>query len=142
MKPSYKFLEHTADVLFQAEAPTLAELFTQCALAVEETQVDITKVEATQTIEITAENKNIENLLFDFLSDLLFYKDAEQLIFSKFEVTIEKNNEIYSLSCKASGEKLDNEKHEPKIDAKAITMHMFEVKQVEDGWKAQVLVDV
>ena len=46
MKPSYKFIDHTADVLFQAEASTLNELFEQCGFALEETQVHLDKVEA------------------------------------------------------------------------------------------------
>ncbi len=143
MKPLYKFLDHTADVLFQAEADTLPELFEQSALALQETQVDISKVERRQKVEITGENTNVEYLLFDFLDNLLFYKDAEQLVFSKFEMHIQHTPEgVYLLKCLAWGEKLDVEKHQPKVDVKAITMHLFEVKKTEEGWKAQVLVDI
>src|SRR3989344_6901352 len=142
MKPSYKFLDHTADVLFQAKAPNLNELFEQCALALQETQVDYKKVKPAKVIKITGKNKKIEYLLFDFLDDLLFYKDAKQLVFNKFEVEIEEKKEVYFLSCKAYGEKLDNNRHDPRVDVKAITMHLFEIKKVKDGWKAQVLVDI
>ncbi|MBI2146755.1 archease [Candidatus Woesearchaeota archaeon] len=143
MKPSYKFLDHTADVLFQAEAATLPELFEQCALALQETQVDISAVEPRQSVSITGENKNIDYLLFDFLDNLLFYKDSAQLVFSTFEAHIEQHpGGVYSLHCTAKGEKLNVKKHHPKVDVKAITMHMFEVKKVKEGWKAQVLVDI
>ncbi len=142
MKPSYTFLDHTADVLFRAQAPTVEQLFEQCALALEETQVDLSTVEQTETITFTLENKTIERLLFDFLDELVFYKDADQLIFNKFEITINKHGEKYELSCTAHGEKLDHQKHNPKVDVKAITMHMFEVSKVDQGWQAQVLVDI
>ena len=142
MKPSHKFLDHTADVLFQAKAPNLNELFEQCALALQETQVDYKKVKPAKVIKITGKNKKIEYLLFDFLDDLLFYKDAKQLVFNKFEVEIEEKKEGYFLACKAYGEKLDNNRHDPRVDVKAITMHLFEIKKVKDGWKAQVLVDI
>lgn len=143
IKPSYKFLDHTADVLFQAEAATLPELFEQCALALQETQVDISKVEPTKAINITGKNKNLEYLLFDFLDNLLFQKDSAQLVFSEFKVTIRSDSKgIYSLKCTARGEKLKVKKHQPKVDVKAITMHLFEVKKVKDGWNAQVLVDI
>ena len=46
------------------------------------------------------------------------------------------------MTCDAFGEKIDIEKHNPKVDIKAITMHMFEVKKTKNGWRAQVLVDI
>ena len=142
MKPSYTFIDHTADVLFEAEAFTLSELFEQCALAVEDTQVDLSNVEQKEERTIIGKNKNVEHLLFDFLDDVLFYKDSEMLIFSKFVVEVKQEGEDYVLTCTASGETLNPDKHEQKVDVKAITMHMFEVKKEEKVWKARVLVDI
>ncbi len=141
MKPSHKFIEHTADILFQAQASTLGELFGQCALAVEESQVVLSNVKPKEKVIIKGKNKDVERLLFDFLDDLLFYKDAKQLIFSKFEIKILEKNGVYEMNCQAYGEKLAA-KHEQKVDVKAITMHMFKVEKAKDGWKAQVLIDI
>ncbi len=142
MKSSYKYLEHTADVLFQAEADSLGRLFEQCALAVEEAQVELSKVEQKVKKEISGENEKVEFLLFDFLDELLFYKDTEQIIFSKFKVTVKEKDGKYLMKCLAYGENFNPKKHIQKVDAKAITMHMFEVKKTVKGWKAQVLVDI
>jgi len=142
MKPYFKYLEHTADVLFQAEASTLEELFRQCALAVEESMVDVKKVKPVKKVLIKHKNKNIEYLLFDFLCDLNYYKDTKQLMLSKFEMEIKQIKGEYRLVCRAYGDKLDVNKHNPKVDIKAITLHMFEVKQTKNGWFAQVLVDI
>jgi SHS2 domain-containing protein len=142
MKPSYKFIDHTADVLFQAQGNNLNELFEQCAIALEDTQVDIKLIKPKENIIIEGKNKDIERLLFDFLDDLIFYKDSKLLIFSKFNISIRKENAEYILTCKAHGEKLNHEKHDPKVDVKAITMHLFEVKKIKDGWQAKVLVDI
>ena len=141
MKANYKFLEHTADELFVAEASTLGELFEQCGLAVEEIQVDLKQFSNEEKREITGENENIEYLLFDFLDDLLFHKDSERMIFSKFDCHVTEENGKYKLTCTAYGEKI-SDKHEQKVDIKAITMHMFEVKKTDEGWFAKVLVDI
>lgn len=141
MKAIREYIDHTADILFQVKASTLGELFEQCALAVEESQVELSNVGQEKTIEIKGENKDIERLLFDFLDDLLFYKDAEQLIFSKFQIKVEEEEGKYKLTCQAFGEKL-SEKHEQKIDVKAITMHLFKIKKIEGGWQAKVLIDI
>lgn len=142
MKPYYKYIEHTADVLFEAYGSTLEELFVQCALALEETQVNVEKIECKQETIISGKSKDVESLLFDFLDDLVYYKDAELLVFSKFKIKIEEKGDVCLLNCICSGEKLDFKKHDPRVDVKAVTMHMFKVEKINDGWKAKVLLDI
>ena len=142
MKPFHKFLDHTADVFFVAKAETLPDLFRECAVAVEETMVNVDLVQPKEKIKILGENAKIDSLLFDFLDELLFFKDYKQLVFSKFEIEIKEENQKYHLICVAHGEKINFAKHEPKVDVKAITMHEFKVEKVKDGWKARVLIDI
>jgi SHS2 domain-containing protein len=142
MNPFHKFLDHTADVFFVARGNTLAELFEQCALAVEETMVELDKVKPSQKEKILAEADKIDRLLFDFLDELVFFKDYKQLVFRKFDLTIKEEEGKYSLTCLAAGEKIDPLRHNPKVDVKAITMHEFEVVKDNKGWKARVLVDI
>ena len=142
MKPLHKFLDHTADVFFVAKAETLPALFNECALAVEETMVAVSKVKLKEKVKILGESAKVESLLFDFLDELLFFKDYRQLVFSKFEIDIQEKEGKYSLVCQAQGEKIDFSRHEPKVDVKAITMHEFKVEKVKEGWKAQVLIDI
>ena len=143
MVASRKYIEeHTADILFLAEASTLGELFEQCGMAVEESQIELDKISQDVEKEIKGENKKLDYLLFDFLDDLLFFKDTEQLIFSKFKIKVEKVDDKFVMNCKAFGEKINPQKHEQKVDVKAITMHMFEVKKEKDLWKAKVLIDI
>jgi SHS2 domain-containing protein len=138
MSKSYEYLDHTADVLFIAKASNLEDLFEQCALAVENTQVEVKLIEPKIKREINLEAKSNEDLLFEFLDELLFYKDSERLIFSKFEFKIENNK----LKCTAWGDEIDFDKHDPKVDVKAITMHMFELKKTDTGFEAKVLIDI
>src|SRR3989338_11529374 len=142
MKPFHKFLDHTADVFFVAKAETLQDLFRECAIAVEETMVNINLIQPKEKTKILGENTKIDSLLFDFLDELLFFKDYKQLVFSKFDLEIKEENGKYHLSCFAHGEKINFAKHEPKVDVKAITMHEFKVEKVKDGWKARVLIDI
>ena len=48
----------------------------------------------------------------------------------------------FSLVCTAIGEKLDTKRHISLVDVKAVTMHLFEVKQAAGRWKAKVVLDV
>lgn len=134
----YRFLDHTADVLFEAEGKTLEELFMACALATEETQVKLAGVEQKESRKIIIEKEDIEMLLFEFLQDIIFYKDSEELLFSKFNIKINGNK----LECEAWGEKINPKKHDLNVDVKAVTLHQFEVKQENGVWKARVILDI
>jgi SHS2 domain-containing protein len=137
----YRFLDHTADVLFEAFGKDLGELFEHAALALEETQVVLDGVGTGVEKVVSLENNKIDMLLFDFLQELIYLKDAELLLFSKFDVTITGDGS-YKLSATCFGEKIDQSKHEFTVDAKAITLHQFEVVQENGVWKARVIVDI
>jgi len=139
----FKFIEEIAiaDVAFEAYGTTEAELFENAALAVEETMVDTAGIAPKIKKEIEVESEELDKLLFDFLQELVYYKDAEALLFSKFKVNIKRNSK-YKLTAEVVGEPFDSSKHELRNDIKAITWHMFKVEQTAKGWKCLIIVDV
>jgi len=141
----YKFLEDIsiADVAFEAQGKTLEELFKEAALAVTNTMVeDVRTIEqkTSKSIEIIAEN--VEMLLFHFLQELIFYKDAELLLFSKFDLAIEQEDSAWHLRGKAYGEEISADKHRLLVDVKAVSLHNFKVEKKGEGWRAVVIIDV
>ncbi len=139
----YNFLEDiaTADLAFEAYGKDLVELFTNSALATADAMANLKTVNPEEKKVIRLRNKEIYGLLFDFLSEIIYLKDAERILFCKFDVKL-KEGEVYELEAVAYGEKINPEKQELKMDVKAVTMHMFEVKKVKEGWKALVVLDV
>ena len=142
LKMKYKFLPHTADTMFEAHGKSLEELFENSALATEEIMVNLSTISREEEHQITLESEHIEDLLYDFLSELLFIKDTEGLLFNKFEIIIIHKNKKYELLAKCDGEKIDRDKHELNDDAKAITKHEFSVEQKNNKWLAKVIVDI
>jgi SHS2 domain-containing protein len=139
----YRFLEDiaTGDAAFEAEGRTLEELFVEAAVATFEVMVDTMGVEAKITREVELKNEAVDGLLFDWLSELVYLKDAEAVLFSKFNVNIKKND-AYDLKAMVSGENINQQKHILRSDVKAITYHMFEVKKTEENWTARVILDI
>ncbi|MBI2543346.1 MAG: archease [Candidatus Aenigmarchaeota archaeon] len=141
----YKFLEDVAiaDVAFEATGKTLEELFESCGLAVTNTMVkDLDSVKRKIVKDIEVESESIELLLFAFLQEIIFYKDAKLLLFNKFDVRIRQMKKKNRLKAKAYGEKLNMKKHELKVDVKAVSLHNFQVKKTRSVWKASVILDV
>jgi len=140
---TYKFLEDVAiaDVAFEAEGNDLNELFESCALATFDTMVDLNTVTPDMEKEINLSNEELDKLLFEFLEELIYIKDSDYLVFSEFEIEIEKDNG-YTLKAICHGANIDENKQELKADVKAVTFHMFEVKQEGKIWKARVVLDI
>lgn len=138
---SYRFLENIslADVAFEAKGKTLGGLFSSCAEATAATMVkDVSSVKPKIAKKLDLKAENAEKLLYAFLEELVFLKDAELLIFSKFRLKVTETSVLGEIM----GEKIDMEKHEMLVDVKAVTMHMFEVKKEKNIWKARVVLDV
>lgn len=139
----YRFLEDiaTGDAAFEAEGKTMEELFREAAIATFEVMVDTKGVEEKIIREVELKNEAVDGLLFDWLSELVYLKDAEAVLFSKFNVNIKKND-AYELKARVSGENINQQKHILRSDVKAITFHMFEVKKTEENWTARVILDI
>ena len=140
----YKCLEDVAvaDVCFEASGKTLEELFESAGLATTNTMIKtLKKISAKQKQKISVSADTIENLLFKFLEEIIFLKDARQLVFSKYKIKISQGKN-FKLECEALGEKLSMKKHDWLVDVKAVTWHLFEVKEEGKVWKARVILDI
>ena len=140
----YKILEDIAiaDIAIEAYGKNLDELFENSAYAIFEESADINKIDVKEKKTIKLGAKNIGDLLFDFLSEILFLKDTYSMIFRKSSIKISKKTDGYSINAELFGEKIDAKKHELRNDIKAITLHMFSVEKTKEGYKALVVVDV
>ena len=99
-------------------------------------------IEPRETRRIELKNDEIDMLLFDFLQELIYFKDAERLLLRVREMRIEEKEGAYSLKATTAGEPLDAERHQQRADVKAVTLHDFRVEKTEGGWKATVLLDI
>jgi SHS2 domain-containing protein len=141
----YHYLEEigTADIAFEATGRDLPELFMAAADATMNVMIDnLDAIESRETRHIELSNDQIDMLLFDFLQELIYFKDAERLLLRVRDVQIKERDQIYLLKAKAAGEPLDVARHHQRADVKAVTLHDFSVEKENSGWKARVLLDI
>jgi SHS2 domain-containing protein len=141
----YEYAEDIAiaDVAFHAWGRTLEELFVEAAKATTNCMVkELRQVKPRETREVHATEDSLDMLLFDFLQEIIYYKDAEHLLLAHFIVTIFRGDGTYTLSASAAGEYLDPRRHNLGVDVKAVTLHKFEVVQSNLGWSVQVILDI
>lgn len=138
-KPTFEILEHPADVGFLAYGATREELFQNAAAAMLELACETAGIKERERRELAAEGEGAEELLYAWLAEILAVMDAEGLAFRRAEVTELSERRVRGV---AYGEKFDRERHHAGTYIKAVTFHQFSVEQTEEGWRAQVYLDV
>jgi SHS2 domain-containing protein len=136
---SYEYFEHQADIGIRGKWTTLAEACEQAALARFEIMVETKELQINKPQLVEVEGNDLNELLIAWLSELLFLKDVEGKMFSRFEIeSIDKNK----LVAKIYGESIDLSRHKLKLEVKAATYTQLFIERKEENWIAQCLVDV
>jgi SHS2 domain-containing protein len=139
VRVAYEIMEHPADVGFRAYGATLEELFANAAEAMMSLGCALENVEEHERRELVARGENLDALLYDWLTEILAIADAEQLVFCRGEVTQVAGGKARGV---VFGEKFDKSRHRAGTYIKAVTYHQLQIEQTEEGWRAQVFLDV
>jgi SHS2 domain-containing protein len=123
----------------RAYGSSMAEVFENCALGMMSLMLDPGAVRLERRVELSASGGDHASLLVSWLAEILFRVEAEGYAFGAFEV-----RELSGLKVRGSGlgEPLDAERHALKLEIKAPTYHMLELKENKGRWAAQVIFDV
>lgn len=135
----YELIDHTADIGIKAFGNTLSEAFGHAAKGMFDIITDSSQIENKGEYEIELSADDLEQLLVDWLDELLFLQGAENLVFGDFKVDVDESD--CRLSATVSGEEFDTGKHKIGMEIKAVTYHMLEVKKGTTCF-VQVLFDI
>jgi SHS2 domain-containing protein len=135
----HEFIEHTADAGIRVRAADIDELFAEAARALFELLiVNLDDVQLKQEYCFNIPGWGLEDLLHDWLAELLFAFNARRLALADFRVQIGAEG----LTATARGEPLDPQRHEIDQEIKAVTWHGLKVEECNGQWTAEVIVDI
>ena len=140
MGRDFKIIDHTADVGVVAYGADLGQAFSNAARALFSliTELDLVKVVLRRDIELEAPDE--ESLLIEWLNELIYLFDTENILFKRFEVSVLNSKR---LKARGYGEEVDSFRHRLKTGVKAATYHMLSVTRDKDkGYRAQVIFDI
>jgi SHS2 domain-containing protein len=144
MACSFRFLDDIAlaDIAFEAEGDTLEEVFHGATSALLETLADPATVGTVWEQSIIKTDENPADLLFDWLSNIVYWKDAAGVVFHEAPLALAKQDTSWTLTARLVGAAVDQETQELRSDVKGITKHLYQVIQEGQRWKARVVLDV
>jgi len=132
----YELIDHTADLMIKAYGKTLEECFANAGYALFDQTVDLSGIRPAEIFETEARGEDLEELLYAFLSELLFLEDCDGVILCELEVSFCSGG----LKCRGKGEILDRDRHRIRSEIKAVTYHMLSVDAGEPS--VTVIFDV
>ena len=136
---TYELIEHTADVGIKAYGKNISEAFENAAKGMFDIITDNSEIESVGQYDIELEAPDLEQLLVDWLSELLFLNSSQNLVFGFFKIEIDDKKK--SLSAHVFGEKYTTSKHKIGAEIKAVTYHMLNVRN-KRPYEVQVLFDI
>ena len=134
----FEVVDHTADIGLIAYGSTLEEVFVNAAYGMFSLIADLDQVEERIHREIETEAPDQGELLVTWLNELLYFFDAESLLFKRFEIL--RLDQTW-LQARAFGEKVDPTRHRVKTAVKAATYHLLKLEE-GNGLRAQIIFDV
>jgi SHS2 domain-containing protein len=130
----FKEIEHTADWELKVWAEDISTLFEQAAQGMYLLAGARLKLKPRISRTIELQNIDKESLLVDFLSELLYFTEVEEIGFDTFELQFDGN----SLSATLYGAPVDT----ISKDIKAVTYHNLEILEEADGLEVSIVFDV
>ena len=135
----FELLEHTSDVGIRATGDTREEALISASHGLVSILVDPVPFRPLEERYFKASGADETAQIIDWLNEILFFFDTEELVFVEFEIDIWAAGEI---TGRARGERFDTGRHEFRTAVKAATYHQFESHPALEGWEIRVFVDV
>jgi SHS2 domain-containing protein len=115
------------DAFIEVTGNTLEEAFENAGISVVDTMIDINSVEEKTCKKIEINAKDLNNLLYNWLEEIIILTITDGFVAKRFSVKLTKNDE-YGLVANINGEEIDFKKHHFKLEIKSPTFHLMEIK--------------
>ena len=137
--PGWIFLDHTADIRMEVRGTTMEELFTNAARGLTSLLAPGTLPTPDREMQVELEGVDYDDLLVDWLREILFYYDAEGFVLSEARVDALSQS---ALQGRLLGTTLSSDELSGEMEIKGVTYHGLAITRHEKGFSAQVVFDI
>jgi SHS2 domain-containing protein len=126
----------------EAYGRTLSEAFANSAKALVNIVCDLSKIDPNKSVIVETEGFDQISLLYNWLEKVLLTLMVDNIALANFEVTTERSRDKYKLTSMCRGEAFSEQKHDYKVEVKAITYHEMKIFKRNDMFIVQFIVDL
>lgn len=133
----FEELPHTADVLIRVRAASLNELFRDSAAALVSVMYGSCR-DAGRRKSFSLRADSTDDLLQEFLSEILFLSETEYLVFCDVKADVRET----TLTATLSGEEFDPSRHSGGTEVKGISYSGLAIRREGEDYVVEILFDV
>ena len=141
-RAGFRYIDHVSDAMVEAYGRTLGEAFAQSARAIVNLVCNVSKVDPDKIVTIETTGFDRKSLLYNWLEKVLLVLLIDNIILAKFEVKIKRHKDKYYLFSTCKGDDFLRQKHEYKVEVKAITYHGMKISDKKGKVIVRFLVDL
>ena len=134
----FKFLQHTADIKFQAFGKSFEEVYANSALALFNAIYD-KKIKEKKKFKIKTQGHDLESLLYNFLEEVLVLIDSKNFLPAKIK-NLKIDLKKFKIEAEIQGDNAED--YQISMHVKAITYNEMFVKKINNKIIAQVVLDI
>jgi SHS2 domain-containing protein len=134
----WRLLEHTADIRLEVVGGTIEDLFVNAAKGFAELVSEPRDVAPYVELDLRLQAEVIDDLLVDWLRELLFLHETRGFVFVQpefFELA------GTTLRTRFLGRELEDDEV-PRFDVKAVTYHDVSVDRTDQGYVSRIVFDI
>ncbi len=135
---NFEIIYHTADVGVKVWGKTLKGVFKNSAKSLLTLISDVKKVEPSIKVKGRVEGDDIEELLVNFLNEIIFIHEMENMVFSDVEITSFNKKKV---NFTLFGEKYNPEKHSINFGVKACTYYGLKINKKDSIFETRIIFD-
>ena len=138
--PTYREIEHTADVGMELDAPDLRTALELSAAAMFDMICDLESVGDSwkRVVSVESRDGDLENLLVRWLTELLYVHETERVLLSGFSV---RKLDARLIEGHVTGERIDPDRNVVRLEIKAVTYHNLMIEETAGSWEVRVIFD-
>lgn len=131
----FEEVEHTADIAIRVRGRDLADLFANAAYAMACQLTDVEEVDVSRQAEIELQADDVEMLLVEWLSELLYLGERDNVVFVAFDMSRVTAHTLQALA--RGGPVVEHQAH-----IKAVTFSEMDVRRTGEGYETIIVFDV
>lgn len=134
----FELRDHTADVAVAATGETLGDAFAAVADGLTAAMCEEVPDHGNR-FDLSVEAEDREAVLFDFLDELIYVRDVENVLPADHEAVVEREGDRWRVRASARAVPLADV---TAREVKAVTYSEMAVSETDDGWEVYVVFDV
>ena len=135
----YRIFDHTADLGIEITGASQEEVYAGAAGALFDLLTDLSSVRESEERTLTVEGEGPDDLLVNFLRELLYSWNGEGFLIKHCTVL---EAAPRRLTAVLQGETYDPARHRIRMEIKAVTYHQASIRREAAGWMGRVVFDV